>query len=176
MCKFCVSRKYIAFHPTLYITRNFVLARRRLFFHISPLSSFWRLPSFVAINRRALKVIGPLAALERLFEIKPAKDRKPPFPRPVIQITLRCPREGWPLVISSALPAESRLHMTTMAALQGLNFNDECHKTLLHGLTPGKVILCTVRDLCHLESLSFLSAICRVLLCLGCGRSCINSE
>lgn len=70
------------------------MARRQLFFHISPVSNFWRLPSFVAINRRALKVIGPLAALERLFEIKPAKDRKPPFLRPVIQITFALPSGG----------------------------------------------------------------------------------
>lgn len=54
LCKFCVSTIYFVFHPTLYITRNFVLARRQLFFHVPPVSSFWRLRSFVAINRHAL--------------------------------------------------------------------------------------------------------------------------
>lgn len=129
-----------------------------------------------AINCHALKLIGPLAALERLFEIKPAKTENLLSGGLIFKSLLCCPREGWPLVISSALSAESWLHTTTVAALQGLNFNDECHKMLLRGLTLGRVILCTVHDLCHLEALSFLSAICRVLLCLGYGKSCINLE
>lgn len=39
LCKFSVSTKYFVFHPTLYVTRNFVLARRQLCFHISPVVS-----------------------------------------------------------------------------------------------------------------------------------------
>lgn len=64
------------------------------FFHISLVSSFRRLHSFVVINHRTLKLIGPLAALERLFEIKAAKDRNPPFPRPDIQIAFALPSGG----------------------------------------------------------------------------------
>lgn len=55
------------------------------------------------------------------------------------------------------------VHVIKATTLQGLNLNDECHKMLLHWLSPGNVILCPVRDLCHLESLSFLLVICRIL-------------
>jgi len=48
------------------------------------------------MNCHTLKLTGPLAALETLFEIKPAKGRKPPFLRPDIQITFALPSGGTP--------------------------------------------------------------------------------
>lgn len=96
--KVCASSvfftKSFVLAPTLYIIRNFVLASRQCFFHISLVSSFWRLHRFVAINCHALKLIGPLAALGSLFEIQPAKDSKTPFLGPDIQITFVLPSGG----------------------------------------------------------------------------------
>lgn len=63
-----------------------------------------------------------------------------------------------------------RVHMIKAAELRELFFDDKWHKVLLHGLTQGNVILCTVGDPYHLKPLSFHLAICNILSCFGWGR------